>query len=161
MFELMYEAKGIGLAANQVDLPLRLFVINLAAKQGEGEEVVFINPVLSKPKGHVQMEEGCLSLPGVYGDVERPKQITVNAFNLRGEEIKADLDGMLSRVVQHETDHLDGVMFTDRLTETGKLAVRGLMDEFDVDFESKRNTGEIADDEILAAQRRELETRYC
>ena len=161
MFDLMYEAKGIGLAANQVDLPLRLFVVNLAAQKGEGEEMVFINPVLSKPKGHEKMEEGCLSLPGVYGDVARPKQITVHSFNLRGEEIKTELDGMMSRVVQHETDHLDGRMFTDRLTETGKLSVRGLMEEFEVDFESKQNTGEIPVDSALNSRRAELETRYC
>src|SRR5688500_7945225 len=74
MFELMYEHKGIGLAANQVDLPLRLFVLNLEGKKGEGEEMVFINPVISRHKGSAEAEEGCLSLPGVYGNVIRPKQ---------------------------------------------------------------------------------------
>src|SRR5205085_1806900 len=73
MFSLMYESKGIGLAAPQVALPLRLFLINLAGKQGEGEELVFINPVISHPKGSDEAEEGCLSLPGLYGPVIRPK----------------------------------------------------------------------------------------
>ena len=67
MFDLMYEANGVGLAGNQVDLPLRLFVVNMAAEPGEGEELVFINPVLSQPKGKEEGEEGCLSLPGLYG----------------------------------------------------------------------------------------------
>lgn len=69
MFDLMYEAKGIGLAANQVDMPIRLFIVNLEAEAGKGEELVFINPVLSRPKGSDEAEEGCLSLPGLYGPV--------------------------------------------------------------------------------------------
>ncbi len=72
MFDLMYEASGIGLAANQVDLPLRFFVCNLAGERGEGEELVFINPVISRPKGNEEREEGCLSLPGVCAPVKRP-----------------------------------------------------------------------------------------
>ena len=89
MFTLMYSSNGIGLAANQVDLPLRLFIVNLSAKANEGEELVFINPVLSKPKGNEESEEGCLSFPELYGPVTRPKQITVQAYNLKGEEIRA------------------------------------------------------------------------
>ena len=120
MFGLMYEHNGIGLAANQVDLPLRLFIVNLSAKPDEGEEFVFINPVLSKPKGNEESEEGCLSFPELYGPVTRPKLITVHAYNLRGEEVRSNLNGMLARVVQHEYDHLDGVVFVDRMTPTAE-----------------------------------------
>ena len=79
MFDLMYEAKGIGLAANQVDLPYRLFVLNLTGDAAEADqEQVFINPVLSDPKGSAEAEEGCLSLPGLYAQVRRPETITVS-----------------------------------------------------------------------------------
>ena len=161
MFELMYEAKGVGLAANQVDLPLRLFVANLAADPEEGEEMVFINPVISRGKGTAEQEEGCLSIPGVYGNVRRPREIDVNAFSLSGKEISARVDGMLARVIQHENDHLDGVMFTDRLSETGQIAVRDLLDEFETDFESRRSTGEVPSDEEIAQQRELWLQKYC
>ena len=123
MFELMYEANGVGLAANQVDLPLRLFVVNLAANPEEGEEMVFINPVISRPKGSVEQEEGCLSIPGVYGKVVRPKTVRIQAYNLSGEAIDWEADGLLSRVLQHENDHLDGVLFTTRMSDTGKMDI--------------------------------------
>lgn len=123
MFPLMYEARGIGLAANQVDLPLRVFVLNLAADPEEGEELVFINPVISQPKGMDEKEEGCLSIPGVNANVKRPETIRVQAYGLDGKFLEAQVDGLLARAIQHELDHLDGVLFTDRLTETGKMAV--------------------------------------
>ena len=82
MFELMYKHKGIGLAANQVDLPYRFFIVNETGDKRTGKELVFVNPVLTRPKGQAEAEEGCLSLPGVYADVRRPAQITVDAFDL-------------------------------------------------------------------------------
>ena len=161
MFELMYATNGIGLAANQVDLPLRLFVINLSGKAGEGEELVFINPVLSSPKGSEEAEEGCLSFPELYGPVKRPKQITVNAYNLKGEEIRARLDGMLARAVQHEADHLDGVVFTDRMSATAAAQVQPVLEEFELNFHSRRRTGEIPADDVVAAQLKQWEQKYC
>ena len=106
MFDIMYDSQGIGLAANQVALPYRIFVINCAGQRGEGEEHVFINPVLSRPRGTAIQEEGCLSLPGVRMDVRRPQRIVVDAWSLEGEPIRLDLDGLFSRVVQHEFYHL-------------------------------------------------------
>ena len=161
MFTLMYAANGIGLAANQVDLPMRLFVINLAATPDEGEELVFLNPVLSQPKGDEEYEEGCLSLPQLYAPVRRPKQITVQAYNLRGEEIRATLDGMLARVVQHEYDHLDGVLFTDRVKSTALVEVQPALDSFASEFERRRQLGEIPPDEQIAQQLQHWEERYC
>lgn len=160
MFDLMYQAKGVGLAANQVDLPLRIFVANEASDPDEGEELVFINPVLSKPKGTATREEGCLSLPELYGEVTRPDRIHVQAYNLQGELFEGELSGLLGRIVQHETDHLDGVLFIDRLTETGAMKLREDIDELVLDFESKRRTGEIASDEEIAARRAEWEAKY-
>lgn len=161
MFELMYAAKGVGLAANQVDLPLRLFIVNLESDRGQSEDLVFINPVLSHPKGSEEAEEGCLSLPGLYGDVVRPKKVRINAYNLQGEEIHADIDGFLARVVQHEADHLDGVLFVDRLSETGKIEVDDALAEFEIDFASRRVTGGIPSDDAIAERLREWERKYC
>ena len=161
MFDLMYEANGVGLAANQVNLPFRLFVMNMAAAPDEGEELVFINPVISHPKGTEKAEEGCLSLPGVYGTVARAKQIHLQAFNLQGQEFKADVDGMFARVVQHETDHLDGVLFTDRMTTTGKLAIQESLEEFELEKQNLRNLDQLDSDEQIQDQLQEWETRYC
>lgn len=161
MFELMYEAKGVGLAANQVDLPIRLFVANLEADPEKGEEMVFINPVVSMPKGTEESQEGCLSLPALYGNVVRPKKVRVNAYNLQGEEINADIDGLFSRVVQHETDHLDGVLFVDRMTESAKIEIEGELDMFETEFNSRRETGGIPDDAAISARLSEWEEKYC
>lgn len=161
MFALMYEAKGVGLAANQVDLPLRLFVLNLEAEPDRGEELVFINPVISRAKGLEEAEEGCLSLPTMYGNVKRPKQVHVSAFNLQGEAYDAEVSGFLARVVQHETDHLDGVLFTDRMSETGRMKLLPQLEEFEIEFNSRREKREIPDDEKIAARLAELERRYC
>ena len=125
MFDLMYAAKGVGLAANQVDLPYRLFVINLDCDPGATEkEFVFINPVLRSHKGIAEAEEGCLSLPGLYGDVRRPEHVVLNAYNLPGQEVTLELDGLFARAVQHEVDHLDGVLFIDRLSPTALADAR-------------------------------------
>jgi peptide deformylase len=161
MFALMYQAEGVGLAANQVDLPLRVFVVNEKAKPGEGEELVFINPVLSKPKGTEIREEGCLSLPELYADVTRPERVHVTAYNLQGELFEGDINGMLARIVQHENDHLDGVLFTDRLNETGQMKVSSALEEFQLDYESKRRTGELPSEEDVAARIAEIEKKYC
>jgi peptide deformylase len=161
MFSLMYEAKGIGLAANQVDLPLRLFVVNLEAKPDAGEELVFINPVISLPRGGAEeAEEGCLSLPGVYGPVIRPRQVRINAYNLRGEEIAADVSGLMARCVQHELDHLDGVLFPDRMSPSARADIQEELEVFETEFQSRRGTGGAPSDEEIARQWLEWEGRY-
>jgi len=161
MFSLMYEANGIGLAANQVDLPLRLFIVNTASDRDEGEELVFINPVLSGGKGSETQEEGCLSLPGVYGPVSRPRTIHVEAFAINGAPIKMNLDGLLARVVQHETDHLDGILFTERMNELSLKALSDELQEFELEFESLRQGGLMATDEMIHAKRVQWESTFC
>ena len=161
MFELMYEANGVGLAANQVDLPLRFFIVNAAGKPGEGEEHVFINPVLSKPKGSDEKEEGCLSLPGLFGEVTRPARIHVSAYSLQGEELEADLDGLLARVIQHETDHLDGVLFIDRLSTTTSMAMALPLTEMQKQYETRLQQGDIPNAAAVAKRLAEWESRYC
>lgn len=161
MFELMYEARGVGLAANQVDLPLRLFVLNTSGDPDEGTEQVFINPVLSRPKGLEEADEGCLSIPDVHGPVTRPKRIRVRAFGVDGQEVDTELEGLTARIIQHEVDHLDGVLFTDRLSTTSRLAVAEALDEFEREFVSRRQLGEIPSDAEIAQRLSDLERRYC
>jgi len=158
MFELMYEHDGIGLAGPQVDLPYRIFVVNETGdpKQQEHEHV-FINPVLSKPKGTDEKEEGCLSLPKLYAPVRRPTGIHAAAYNLKGELVTYDAEGLLARVIQHENDHLDGVMFIDRISQTALIDVKDQLEEFRDDFERRRQLGEIPDDAKIFAHLAELE----
>jgi peptide deformylase len=160
MFDLMYEAEGVGLAANQVDLPYRLFVINLKSDpEAKDEEYAFINPVITDRKGTVEAQEGCLSLPGLYGDVRRSERVTLNAYDLSGQELTLDLDGLFARAVQHEIDHLDGILFIDRLTPTGLLAIKEALDDFESSYASGRATGEIPDDSAIAQRLAELESQ--
>lgn len=161
MFELMYKARGIGLAANQVDLPLRLFVINLKGNPEEGEERVFINPVISKPKGQAEADEGCLSIPQVEGTVLRPSKIHISAYDLDGNEIDETVDGLFARALQHETDHLDGVLFIDRLSDSGKKNIDGLLFEFENEYKALVKSGEIPDPEANARRLADIEAKYC
>src|SRR5205823_11352797 len=130
MLELMYESKGLGLAANQVALPYRLFVMNPTADPLQREhELVCINPVILERKGSVEGEEGCLSFPGLYQKVRRAKSIKVRAYNLDGEAIEEAWADLEARVVQHEVDHLHGVLFIDKMGPIAKLASRGTLKE--------------------------------
>lgn len=160
MFELMYEANGIGLAANQVDLPFRIFIANLSATKGEGEELVFINPVTSLPRGNEEKEEGCLSLPGLF-TVKRPETIHFSAYTLSGEEMSGDVDGLLARVIQHETDHLDGVLFIDRLSTSSTMEVAGTLEEMEDDMDRLLEQGIQSTEEKIASRLAEMEEKYC
>lgn len=158
MCELMYKHEGVGLAANQVDLPYRLFVANPTGDaKNKDSEHVFINPVLLAGKGQIEEEEGCLSIPGVNGPVVRKEKVTIEAYNLAGEAFVGELEGLFARIVQHEVDHLDGKLFIDRLS-TAKLAeLRDQLEEFELDFRSKREVGELPGDEQIDARLAELE----
>jgi peptide deformylase len=149
MFGLMYAAKGVGLAANQVDLPYRFFVANLQSDPAKGDEMVFINPVLSRHKGSAEAEEGCLSLPGLYADVMRAEHVTIDAYNLAGESVHLDAEGFLARVIQHETDHINGKLFVDRLGTAAQLEVRDTLREFEIQFASQREHKEVADEATM------------
>ncbi len=110
MRKIMEENNGIGLAAIQVGRPERVIVVEV-----DNKFYAFINPqIIKKSKKTIVMEEGCLSLPGIFGDVERPEKITFRALNLRGKKVKMKVFGLLARVIQHEIDHLDGILFIDK-----------------------------------------------
>ena len=161
MFEIMYEFRGVGLAANQVNLPIRLFIANPSGDREEGPELVFINPVINKPKGVAEAEEGCLSLPGINAHVKRNKSFHINAYDLNGNEIKAEVDGFLGRIVQHEIDHLDGVLFIDRLTDEIRRPITEQIQAFEAEFEARQKAGGIAQNDVLNAQILEWEQKYC
>jgi peptide deformylase len=158
MFELMYQARGIGLAANQVALPYRLFVVNPTGDPDEpDQEQVFINPQIVKRNGREDSEEGCLSLPEIYGPVTRAERITVEAFDLDGRDFSMELSGLPARVVQHENDHLDGVMFTDRVTDNVLAGLKPLLDDLASQMGHMQEDGRLGSEDQLIAELKRLE----
>ena len=115
MFETMYEAPGIGLAATQVDTHQRFMVIDIT--EGREQPLAFINPVIRERSVDLRLhQEGCLSIPGVFADVTRPDGIVVEALDRHGKPFELRVDGLLATCVQHEVDHLDGKLFIDHLS---------------------------------------------
>lgn len=136
MRQKMYEANGIGLSANQIGLNMRLFVAQIfdqPIKRGENNKIIMppqekmkfyaiFNPEITKfSDKKLEMEEGCLSVPGFYGVVERPEKITLEGQDKNGRKIKIKAAGMLARVFQHETDHLNGILFIDKTRQLIKI----------------------------------------
>ncbi len=125
MLDTMYDAPGVGLAGPQVGVQKRIFVYDI----GQGPNVV-INPVLSQFEGEWDYDEGCLSVPGLYWEIQRPKRVHLEAYNLEQEKISIDADELLARVFQHETDHLDGILLIDRLDpKRRKQAMKSLREQ--------------------------------
>jgi peptide deformylase len=147
MLALMREADGIGLAAPQVGLAWRMFVVDVPPPEDEdGEELtgetehptftdgpeVYINPVFARPVGPPEaMEEGCLSLPGIRGDVLRPPTVTISALDLDGQSFTQTASGLLARCWQHEMDHLDGVLIISRFTQVSRIKTRTAVKNLD------------------------------
>ncbi len=120
MIDSMHSNNGIGLAGPQIGVEKRLFVCHVP----EEEPRVFINPEIIGTSQEISpYEEGCLSIPGVYSEVMRPRAITVQAWTLKGKPFKMDTEGILARVIQHEIDHLKGVLFIDHLTEKKRMRI--------------------------------------
>ncbi|HMA98258.1 MAG TPA: peptide deformylase [Wenzhouxiangella sp.] len=114
MFETMYAARGIGLAATQVNQSIRMLVLDLS--EAKNDPKVFINPEIIASQGAQICEEGCLSVPGIHAEVERAENIRVRALGLDGKPFEIDADGLLAVCIQHEIDHLDGKVFVDYLS---------------------------------------------
>jgi peptide deformylase len=150
MFDLMYEAKGIGLAANQVGIPFRFFVLNVTADpEQKEEEVVFINPEIVKRHSAVEDEEGCLSLPGLYAKVRRAKKIRVLAYDLDGKLVEHEANELFSRAIQHENDHLDGKLFIDHLEPLARHSLGEKLREFELKYRQAQQDGSIPADADL------------
>jgi peptide deformylase len=122
MFETMYAAPGIGLAATQVNIHQRLLVLDVS--EDHSRPLAFINPEILRAEGHQVYQEGCLSVPGIFADVERAESITVKALDRDGNEFQLDADGLLAVCIQHEMDHLAGKVFVDYLSPLKRELVR-------------------------------------
>ncbi len=146
MFETMYAAPGIGLAATQVDWHHQLVVIDISDEKNDPH--VFINPDILERSGAASGEEGCLSVPGIYDDVPSAEKIRLRAQDASGKVIERELDGMLAVCVQHEMDHLDGKLFVDYLSEMKRQRIRKKLD--------KERRERVAGARSGAAQQRQL-----
>ena len=158
MFDLMYAARGVGLAANQVGLPYRLFVINPEGDpEQKDQEMVFLNPRITRRKGSEEDEEGCLSLPEIHASVTRATQIVVDAFDLSGRQFEVVMEDFPARVVQHEYDHIEGLMFTDRLSPAALGKLTPMLTDLEVQFRARQKEGLIGTDDELKAELQALE----
>jgi len=119
MFELMFESRGVGLAAPQVGLNVRLFVASPSFSPDDLR--VYINPRLIALEGSQESEEGCLSLPGYVGEIKRAEKVTAKGKNLEGKEIRIKAEGLLAQALEHEIDHVNGILYIDHLESPDKL----------------------------------------
>jgi len=144
MIALMLEHKGLALAGTQVELPYRMIVMNV---QAEGikreEEGVYFNPVILERKGTQEGDEGCLSFPELFQKIRRAKTVRVQAYNLKGELIDRVVQDLEARVWQHEIDHLDGILFIDKMGPIAKLSSRSTLKAFEREYKKAQERGEI------------------
>ncbi|MFT4540952.1 MAG: peptide deformylase [Planctomycetota bacterium] len=137
MYKRMVASKGVGLAAPQIGLGKRILILNPTGE--EGDDLTLINPKITARTGDkVSMEEGCLSFPGIYGMVQRPDRCTVEAQNVDGELLTADYEGFISRIIQHEFDHLEGILLIDRVSPTDKLKNKAGFEELVDNYKAAR-----------------------
>jgi len=116
MFDCMYRERGVGLAAPQVGISQRIFVVDVENEDGSRSKLALVNPVMKQKDGSVVNEEGCLSIPGIHADVKRYSEVVFEGLDADGNPIAVRGEGLLARALQHELDHLDGILFIDRLS---------------------------------------------
>src|SRR6185436_17555652 len=139
MFEIMYKARGIGLAGPQAGLGRRIVVANLTGDPKEKDsEQVFINPEILGKEGDLREEEGCLSLPGMAAQVPRAEKVLVRYKDLHGKSIEREAEMLESRLFQHEIDHLDGILIIDKMTPADRKQWTPLLKELEEDFKANR-----------------------
>jgi peptide deformylase len=126
--ETMLAYQGVGLAANQVGVLQRVLVVDVPLPDRQRERHALVNPVLDRREGAESAEEGCLSIPGVYDEVRRALRVRVRALDEHGQPVELEAEGYLARALQHEVDHLDGVLFVDRLSLLKRQFLRGALD---------------------------------
>lgn len=124
MFESMYVAKGVGLAAPQIGISKRIAVIDTSVGEDDDQKIVLINPVILKTEGKHRVEEGCLSIPGFREQVTRPHRVTVRAQNVRGEHFEMTGEELLARAFLHETDHLNGKLYINHISALKRDLIR-------------------------------------
>ncbi len=136
MLELMRQARGVGLAAPQVGLNIRLFVMNHSGNPDDDR--IYVNPQLDDPAGEDEAEEGCLSLPGINTTVLRSQFMRLKAQDIEGNPVEAAETGFIARIWQHEIDHLDGILITDRMGMVAKMAAKKKLRELEENFNAGR-----------------------
>lgn len=143
MFATMYAEEGVGLAAPQVGRSIRLFVVDVEPEEEGGERVkqAFVNPVIRERSGEIVGEEGCLSIPGLRADVKRAARVVVEALDADGKPFRLEAEGLLARALQHEQDHLDGILFLDRLGPITRRLLEAKWKRVRPDADSTRASG--------------------
>ena len=123
MFETMYFTNGVGLSAPQVGVNERILVVDCSGGSDRNQQIVLINPVVVDASGEQKGQEGCLSFPGLFAEIVRPNVVTVKGMNLDGKEIELEGEGLLARALHHEIDHLDGVLFIQRMKKADRETI--------------------------------------
>jgi peptide deformylase len=141
MLDVMYREHGVGLAGPQVAWSARIFVINTKGEPDQGEERVYINPEIIQAEGETSDEEGCLSIPGVRGKVVRSERVLVRALDIEGRPFEEDVTGLHARAIQHELDHLDGILFITRLGVSDRMAAGKLLRQLEKDYRKGLGAG--------------------
>jgi peptide deformylase len=162
MLQTMYESQGVGLAANQVGYPIQLFVMNETGDFEKPEnEYVFINPVILKRRGNLVDQEGCLSFPGIYADVNRADSIEVESIAIDGSIQQFQWKDRPARIVQHEYDHLNGISFVDRLSELSLHEIREDLGDLKINYEGDIRLGFIPSADETKKRIADLEKKFC
>jgi peptide deformylase len=161
MLELMYGAKGLGLAAPQVALPYQLLVMNFTGDANDKtQECVAVNPVLVEKKGgNDDGTEGCLSFPGLYQKVRRARTVVVRAYDLEGKLFEMQAHELPARLWQHEIDHLSGILYIDKFWPLGKLSARGMLRDLEEKYRKAQEKGDIPPDMEIEKYLTELEAK--
>jgi peptide deformylase len=147
MLELMYKHEGLGLAAPQVALDYQLLVINFKGDpEQKDQEVVAINPVIVDVKGAIKDREGCLSFPGLYQDIRRYKHARVQYYTLEGELKEMSCSDLPARIWQHEIDHLNGVLFIDKMGPIARMGSKKDLEQLVAEFEDDKKSGKLPAD---------------
>jgi peptide deformylase len=143
MFATMYEEEGVGLAAPQVGRSLRIFIVDVESEEEGGTRVrrAFVNPVVRERSGEMIGEEGCLSIPGLRADVKRAARVVVEATDADGKPFRIEAEGLVARALQHEQDHLDGILFLDRLNPITRRLLEAKWKRVRPDDDSSRAPG--------------------
>jgi peptide deformylase len=135
MIETMYADDGVGLAGPQVGESLRIIAVDVCPDRNGAE--IYINPEILSATGRISADEGCLSLPGLLAEVERAERVTVAAQRLDGEEVTLEAEGLAARAFQHEIDHLDGVLFIDKVDPVERLRLRGELQQLEAEYRAR------------------------
>ncbi|OGG48444.1 MAG: peptide deformylase [Candidatus Handelsmanbacteria bacterium RIFCSPLOWO2_12_FULL_64_10] len=145
MFETMYEAEGVGLAGPQVGVLRRVIVLDLGAHDPNFQPIALINPEVVSVEGEIEGEEGCLSFPGLTGDVKRPSKARVCGFDVEGKPVEIETSEMGARAALHEIDHLDGVLFIDRVSALKRHLMRGALRKLQKEGEKQSQAKKVAE----------------